>query len=114
LRSTGDRESDTKVPGAKTVATVRFIFERLSKTVLLVQQEPPTRWFLVVGSHERDNLFAAALKRAAHRFGAKIVQEREFTSDHRIRFTARPNLWLRSFLEQQEIRRCDSLLTVAR
>ena len=38
-----------------------------------------TRWFLVVGSHERDKLFAAALKRAAHRFGAKIVQEREFT-----------------------------------
>ena len=38
-----------------------------------------TRWFLVVGSHERDKLFAAALKRAANRFGAKIVHEREFT-----------------------------------
>jgi ABC transporter substrate binding protein (PQQ-dependent alcohol dehydrogenase system) len=36
------------------------------------------RWFLVVGSHERDKLFAAALTRAANRFGAKIVQEREF------------------------------------
>ncbi|HET7165374.1 MAG TPA: ABC transporter substrate-binding protein [Pseudolabrys sp.] len=36
------------------------------------------RWFLVVGSHERDKLFAAALIRAANRFGAKIVQEREF------------------------------------
>jgi ABC transporter substrate binding protein (PQQ-dependent alcohol dehydrogenase system) len=37
-----------------------------------------TRWLLVVGSHERDKLFAAALKRAATRFGAEIVQEREF------------------------------------
>ena len=36
------------------------------------------RWFLVVGSHERDKLFAAALTRAATRFGAKIVQQREF------------------------------------
>jgi ABC transporter substrate binding protein (PQQ-dependent alcohol dehydrogenase system) len=36
------------------------------------------RWFLVVGSHERDRLFAAALIRAAKRFGAKIVQQREF------------------------------------
>lgn len=35
------------------------------------------RWFLVVGSHERDKLFAAALTRAANRFGAKIVQQRE-------------------------------------
>ena len=37
-----------------------------------------TRWLLVVGSHERDKLFATALTRAASRFGAKIVQEREF------------------------------------
>jgi ABC transporter substrate binding protein (PQQ-dependent alcohol dehydrogenase system) len=36
------------------------------------------RWLLVIGSHERDKLYAAALKRAATRFGAKIVQEREF------------------------------------
>ena len=36
------------------------------------------RWFLVVGSHERDKLFAAALTRAANRFGAKIVEQREF------------------------------------
>ena len=36
------------------------------------------RWFLVVGSHERDKLFAEALTRSANRFGAKIVQQREF------------------------------------
>jgi ABC transporter substrate binding protein (PQQ-dependent alcohol dehydrogenase system) len=37
-----------------------------------------TRWVLVVGSHPADQLYAAALKRAANRFGAKIVAERVF------------------------------------
>ncbi len=37
-----------------------------------------SRWLLVVGSHKRDQLYAAAIKRAAKRFGAKIVQERVF------------------------------------
>ncbi|NVN84968.1 MAG: ABC transporter substrate-binding protein [Rhodopseudomonas sp.] len=36
------------------------------------------RWLLVVGSHEADKAYAAALRRAAARFGAKIVQERVF------------------------------------
>lgn len=36
------------------------------------------RWLLVAGSHPKDKLFADALKRAASRFGAKIVQERTF------------------------------------
>jgi ABC transporter substrate binding protein (PQQ-dependent alcohol dehydrogenase system) len=37
-----------------------------------------TRWLLVLGSHDDDKLYAAALRRAAARFGAKIVQERVF------------------------------------
>jgi ABC transporter substrate binding protein (PQQ-dependent alcohol dehydrogenase system) len=36
------------------------------------------RWFLVVGSHDRDKLFADALRRSAARFGGKIVQEKTF------------------------------------
>ena len=36
------------------------------------------RWLLVVGSHDNDKLYADALRRAAGRFGAKIVQERMF------------------------------------
>ena len=36
------------------------------------------RWLLVLGSHEPDKLYAAALRRAATRFGAKIVHERVF------------------------------------
>jgi ABC transporter substrate binding protein (PQQ-dependent alcohol dehydrogenase system) len=36
------------------------------------------RWLLVSGSHPPDLLYAEALRRAAIRFGAKIVQERSF------------------------------------
>ena len=35
-------------------------------------------WLLVVGSHPRDKLYGDALRRAAKRFGAKIVYERTF------------------------------------
>src|SRR5262249_25574888 len=34
------------------------------------------RWLLMKGSHPEDALFAAALERAAKKFGAKIVEER--------------------------------------
>jgi ABC transporter substrate binding protein (PQQ-dependent alcohol dehydrogenase system) len=36
------------------------------------------KWLLIVGSHDKDKLFADALRRSAARFGAKIVEEREF------------------------------------
>jgi ABC transporter substrate binding protein (PQQ-dependent alcohol dehydrogenase system) len=36
------------------------------------------KWLLVVGSHDKDKLFADALRHSAARFGAKIVEEREF------------------------------------
>jgi ABC transporter substrate binding protein (PQQ-dependent alcohol dehydrogenase system) len=36
------------------------------------------KWLLVVGSHDKDRLLADALRRSATRFGAKIVEEREF------------------------------------
>ena len=36
------------------------------------------RWLLVAGSHPNDKLLADALRRAAGRFGAKILQERTF------------------------------------
>ena len=36
------------------------------------------RWFLVVGPSEEDKAYADALRRAAKRFGSKIVEERAF------------------------------------
>ena len=35
-------------------------------------------WFMIVGSHPADEAWAEALRRAASRFGAKIVEERVF------------------------------------
>src|SRR5690606_25150545 len=40
-----------------------------------------TDWFLVVGAGADDRLFAAALRRAARRFSAEIVEEREYDAD---------------------------------
>lgn len=37
-----------------------------------------SRWLLVIGQRPEDALFAAAIRRAAHRFGAKIVEERHW------------------------------------
>jgi ABC transporter substrate binding protein (PQQ-dependent alcohol dehydrogenase system) len=36
------------------------------------------RWFLIEGSHPEDKLFADAVRRAAQRFGGRIVEERTF------------------------------------
>ncbi|MCG8488862.1 MAG: ABC transporter substrate-binding protein [Chromatiales bacterium] len=38
-----------------------------------------TEWFLVVGRHPRDKAYAEALKRAAKRFGHKIVEQKQWT-----------------------------------
>ena len=38
-----------------------------------------SRWVLIYGSHPEDALLADAYRRAARRFGARIVREREFT-----------------------------------
>jgi ABC transporter substrate binding protein (PQQ-dependent alcohol dehydrogenase system) len=45
------------------------------------------KWLLMVGSHEKDKLFAAALRHAATRFGGKIVEERQFKDTGGVRRT---------------------------
>lgn len=37
-----------------------------------------TRWFLISGKQDKDLQYAAALRRAANRFGAEIVEERTY------------------------------------
>ena len=37
-----------------------------------------TRWLLIKGSHPQDELYAGALRHAARKFGAKIVEERVY------------------------------------
>lgn len=46
-----------------------------------------SRWFLISGSLPQDKLWAEALKRAAGRFGAEIVEEREYTATDTARRT---------------------------
>jgi ABC transporter substrate binding protein (PQQ-dependent alcohol dehydrogenase system) len=46
------------------------------------------RWLLVVGRREEDGLYAEAIRRAAGRFGAKIVEEKEWTYGPDARRTA--------------------------
>ncbi|EKV28644.1 hypothetical protein C882_0856 [Caenispirillum salinarum AK4] len=45
-------------------------------------------WFLVIGPATGDKAFADAIRRAAARFGAEIVAEKEWQWDHDIRRTA--------------------------
>ena len=46
------------------------------------------RWFLTIGADKQDRLVAAALKRAAKKFGIKIVAEKNWTDTHDARRTA--------------------------
>ncbi len=56
------------------------------------------QWFLVVGRHPQDQAYAAALKRAAKRFGHKIVEEKAWTFEPGARRTDSGHV-----REQQEI-----------
>ncbi|HYH21267.1 MAG TPA: ABC transporter substrate-binding protein [Azospirillum sp.] len=47
-----------------------------------------TRWFLVTGPRPEDALYADAVRRAAKRFGAKVVAEKAWTGDSDVRRTA--------------------------
>ena len=50
------------------------------------------KWFLVVGQTAEDQLFAAAIKRAAKRFNSKIVSEKVWTNDFDSRRTAQADV----------------------
>ncbi len=50
------------------------------------------RWFLVTGARPEDALFAEATRRAAGRFGGKIVAEKTWTFDHDIRRMAQEEM----------------------
>ena len=69
------REQDCRANVLHVSPTRSMLADALAQ--YLVWKKWP-KWFLVVGSHARDQLWADALKRAATRFGAKIVGEREF------------------------------------
>lgn len=50
------------------------------------------KWFLVIGANEEDRLFAEALRRAAKRFGMKIVEEKTWEHTYDARRTAQSDV----------------------
>ena len=69
------REEDCRPNVIHVAPTRSMLADALAQYLVWKQWK---RWILVVGSNETDKLYAAALRRAAARFGAKIVQERIF------------------------------------
>jgi ABC transporter substrate binding protein (PQQ-dependent alcohol dehydrogenase system) len=69
------REEDCRPNVIHTAPTRSMLADGLAQYLVAKRWR---RWLLVVGSHDPDKLYADALRRAAARFGAKIVQEREF------------------------------------
>ena len=69
------REQDCRSNVVHVAPTRSMLADGLAQYLVWKQWK---RWLLVVGSHDKDKLFADALRRAASRFGAKIVQERTF------------------------------------
>ena len=69
------REQDCRANVIHVAPTRSMLADALAQYLVWKQWK---RWLLVAGSHEPDKLYAEALRRAATRFGAKIVQERTF------------------------------------
>ena len=69
------READCRANVIHVAPTRSMLADALAQYLVWKQWK---RWLLVVGSHDEDKLYADALRRAAGRFGAKIVQERIF------------------------------------
>lgn len=40
------------------------------------------KWFLVIGAHPEDQLYAAAIKRAAKRYGMKLIEEKTWSNTY--------------------------------
>jgi len=69
------REQDCRANVVHVAPTRSMLADAVAQYLVWKQWK---RWLLVVGSHDQDKLYADALRRAATRFGAKIVQERTF------------------------------------
>jgi ABC transporter substrate binding protein (PQQ-dependent alcohol dehydrogenase system) len=69
------REEDCRANVIHTAPTRSMLADALAQYLVWKQWR---RWFLVSGSHPEDKLYAEALRRAAKRFGARIVLEKVF------------------------------------
>jgi len=69
------REEDCRANVVHVAPTRSMLADALGQYLVWKQWK---RWLLVSGSHDNDKLYADAFRRAASRFGAKIVQEKAF------------------------------------
>jgi ABC transporter substrate binding protein (PQQ-dependent alcohol dehydrogenase system) len=69
------REQDCRGNVVHVAPTRSMLADGLAQYLIWKQWR---KWFLVLGSHPEDRLWAEALKHSAARFGAKIVEERVF------------------------------------
>ena len=69
------REEDCRINVFHVAPTRSMLADGLAQ-YLMWKRWP--KWVLVYGSHDGDHLYADALRRAAGRFGAEIVAEKEF------------------------------------
>ncbi len=69
------REQDCRANVIHVAPTRSMLADALAQYLVWKKWD---KWVLFKGSHEKDVLFAEALRHAATRFGAKIVEEREF------------------------------------
>jgi len=69
------REEECRVNVFHTAPTRTMLADGLAQYLIWKQWR---NWVLIYGSHERDQLFAEALRRAATRFGGEIIAEKEF------------------------------------
>ena len=69
------REQDCRANVIHVAPTRSMLADALAQYLIWKKWD---KWVLLKGSHEKDGLFADALRHAATRFGAKIVEEREF------------------------------------
>ena len=69
------REEDCRANVFHVAPTRSMLADGLAQYLIWKQWK---RWLLVVGSHPQDKLLGEAYRRAAKKFGAKIVEERVF------------------------------------
>jgi ABC transporter substrate binding protein (PQQ-dependent alcohol dehydrogenase system) len=72
------READCRANVVHTAPSRTMLADALAQYLAWKQWR---RWFLVRGPGQDDEAFAEAMRRAAKRFGAKIVEERRFDVD---------------------------------
>ena len=70
------RNEDCRANVLHTIPSRAMLADALAQYLVVKRW---TKWLLVVGRHEPDRLFADAIRRAAQRYRAEIVEEKDWT-----------------------------------